>query len=237
MIRKYVYFFSGLFGFNSIICNGQESIFLIPEIPKNGKSITEFIPANWNIRDSLSGDFNKDNLRDVAVVIQSKQPLTSIDTVCFSNDPFYPKALIILLRQQDKSLQLSKRATKIFGDCNWGIQGSDPFDRIEERRNTIGLIFMTGGTTRNQLSYYFRFQNNDWYLIGAESFQYWAGHTDGPGSFYSEEINFLTSEKVKYNADEKGNKSEYKKTAIGRKPLIKLSDFSNETIIPFDEGQ
>lgn len=237
MIRKYLILFTGLFGFTFTICNGQGSLFLLPKISESGKTIAEFIPVNWNIHDSLLGDFNSDKLIDVALVIQSKQPLALKDTVCFSDEPFYPKALIILFRQQDKSLQLSTTATRIFGDCNWGVQGSDPFDRIEKRRNTIGLIFMTGGTTRNQLSYYFRFQNNDWYLIGAESFQYWAGHTDGPGSFYSEEINFLLNEKVKYDADDKGNKSGYKTVFIEKKQLIKLGDFSNETIIPFDEGQ
>ena len=88
----------------------------------------------------------------------------------------------------DGTLILSSTNSKMFGECNWDVQGQDPYEKIFIRHNTLGVEFLTGGPLRDVLSYFFRYQNNDWYLIGASSFQYWAGHE---GS-YTIDINLLT---------------------------------------------
>lgn len=209
---------------SAIFCFSQIDNYKFPKIKSTAKNKSDFIPVDWTIRDSVSGDFNKDNLKDIAVVIQTKKPLLFEDKTCFSTEPFYPKILIILLRQTDKTLLLSTTNTKLFDNCNWGVQGSDPFEKIEVRRNTLGIQFMTGGTSRNYITYYFRFQNNDWYLIGADSFQFWAGHTEGKDAFYNEKINYVTGEKEMYNEDQNGKKNGCKKTKIQQTPLIKLKN-------------
>lgn len=221
----------------STYCFSQVDYYKFPKIALTGQYKSDFIPSGWTIRDTVVGDFNKYSLKDIAVVIETEQPLVFEDTTCFSSHPYHPKMLIVLLRQSNKTLQLSAKATKLFGNCNWGVQGFDPFDKITERRNTLGITFLTGGTSRNQLSYYFRFQNNDWYLIGAESFQYWAGHTDGKDAYYNERINLVTGEKETYNEDHKGNRNSYKKTTFEKKSLIKMTDLDDNSAIPFDEPQ
>ncbi|WP_291103272.1 MULTISPECIES: hypothetical protein [unclassified Flavobacterium] len=221
---------------SATLCFSQIDNYKFPKIKPIGKNKNDFIPTDWTILDTISGDFNKDSLNDIAVVIQTKKPLLFEDKTCFSTEPFYPKILIILLRQTDKTFQLSTTATKLFGNCNWDIQGQEPFEKIEVRRNTLGIKFLTGGTSRNSLSYYFRLQNNEWYLIGAESFQYWAGHTNGKDAFYNEKINFVTSEKEMYNEDQNRKKNSYKKTKLKQKPLIKMMNFDENSSIPFSEN-
>lgn len=207
-----------------------------PNISVSGKVPLDFVPIGWKIRDSLSIDFNNDKLIDFAFVIQTEQPLKFEDTECFSTQPFYPKILLVLKRQKDKSLLLTTTATKLFGNCNWGVEGQDPFNKLVLRKNTLGIIFLTGGTTRNWLSYYFRFQNEDWFLIGAESYQYWAGHTNDAEAYYNQKINFSTNFIEKYSEDPNHKQYNYKKEAIEKKALIKLTEFDDNSEIPFGEG-
>ncbi len=216
-------------------CFSQINNYTFPKVISAGKNLNDFVPMGWEIRDSVFGDFDEDKLMDIAIVIQTKEALKLNDTTCFSDQPFFPKMLIVLLRRPDKTLRLSITATKLFGNCNWGVQGQDPFEKIENRRNTLGVIFLTGGTLRNYLSYYFRFQNNDWYLIGSESQQYWAGHTDEDG-IYNEKLNFVTGVRETYNENLKRKRSNYAKTSFEQEALIKLSDFDDDSSIPFSDN-
>lgn len=216
-------------------CFSQITNYEFPQIKEQGYNKESFIPIGWQIRDSAIGDYNKDGLLDIAIVIETEKPLSFEDTTCFSTEPFYPKILLVYFRQKDNILYLSTSATKLFGNCNWGVQSLDPFVRIEERRNTLGIEFLTGGTERDGLSYYFRYQNNDWYLIGAESCQYWAGHLIGKVAFYIQAINFVTGVKEDYDIDEHHKKISSRKSAIAKRKLIKLSSFDENTLIPFNE--
>jgi hypothetical protein len=160
-----------------------------------------------------------------------------VDTTCFSAEPYFPKMLIVLLRQPDKTFKLSTLAIKLFGNCNWGVQGKDPYDGIVNRNGTLDIKFLTGGTQRNSLSYYFRYQDHDWYLIGAESYLYWVGHTDSEDAFYNEKINLVTGIRESYNEDEKGKKrSNYEKKTFEKKRLVKLSQFTDDYSVLFSDS-
>lgn len=219
----------------SLYGNEQELKFPFPPIIHKAKNISNFVPQGWIIRDSVMTDFNSDQLKDFAIVIQTKKPYLFNDTDCFSDQPFYPKILIIAFQNSDKTYILSITTTKLFGTCNWGVQGADPFQKLELRKNSLGITFLTGGTNRNWFSFYFKFIKNDWYTIGADAYQYWAGHTDGKDAFFNQSINLLTGDKETYYEDENKNRNSYKKTKFKVKPLIKLSDFDDYSFIPFDE--
>lgn len=206
----------------------------MPGIPKSGQSLKDFVPANWKIRDTISYDFNKDGLKDYAVVIESVRPVEiKHDTVCFSDEPFYPKLLFILLKKEDNTLILSSSNSKMFGQCNWGVQGEDPYVGISIHNNTLGVVFLTGGTERNEISYFFKYQNKDWYLTGASSFQYWAGHQ---GS-YKVDINLVTGIKESYGQSGigKGKRDGYKKTVLTKKAPIKMNAFDDNYKLPLND--
>ncbi|XZF14457.1 hypothetical protein ACTHGU_21955 [Chitinophagaceae bacterium MMS25-I14] len=196
-----------------------------PQISTSGKNIRSFIPAGWEIRDSVLGDFNRDGVNDAALVIQQIKP-TPEDKDCFSSgEAFHLKMLLILFGHQS-GYALSVKATKMFGKCNWGVQGLDPYSNLSVRRNILCISFLTGGTERDVISYYARYKDNDWYVIGANSYSYWAGHPETGD--YTIDVNLVTGIQERYETTEKGKRKDYKKKAVP-KMVLKLTDLSDDT--------
>jgi hypothetical protein len=205
-----------------------------PNTKKIGLSLKDFTPQHWIVRDSVIADFNGDSLNDYAIVVESNQMTTVLSKICDGIDSFTPKLLLVVLGKRNGTFELSARATEIFGDCNWGLQGFDPFQRLEQRRNTLGIKFLTGGTLRDWITYYFRLQNAEWYLIGAERYMYWANHTDEDDAFYHEKINFITREKETYNTNQAGKQTHYQKSSIPASNLFKIADLNFFSEIPWN---
>src|SRR5688572_22036591 len=59
------------------VSHGQD--FVYPEIKSTGQNIADFIPTNWTVLDSVSGDLNKDELVDVAIILQRKDSILLIN--------------------------------------------------------------------------------------------------------------------------------------------------------------
>lgn len=178
----------------------------------------KFPPKGWKIIGSCAADFNKDNFLDKAYVIQEeKETSIGADDECIAGDPYYRKELIIKFGLSTGGYTINHKSTAIFGTCNWGIQGSDPFDEISTRKNTLKLAFSTGGTLRSHLSYYFRFQENDWFLIGYEEETYQVPYLDQ----YIMEINYLTGKQINYEII-KGKRSKSEITTLQRTKLSTL---------------
>jgi hypothetical protein len=164
------------------------------------------------------------------LVIERKDSLSFEDTTCFSDQPFYPRMLITVFRLAEDNFKTSAVATKIFGNCNWGIQATDPYEELSKRGTTFSIVFSDGGTLRNIRTHYFRYQNGDWYLIGASELIYWAGH---PGTYF-EDLNLVSGIKHIIERDEpRGKDISGKKCFFKPEPLIKLADFTPETVLPF----
>ena len=66
----------------------------------NGKQIKDFVPENWTIIKQASGDLNKDNAEDIALVIQSTDPKNIIANDGLGEDTIdtNPRSLIILFK-------------------------------------------------------------------------------------------------------------------------------------------
>ncbi len=185
----------------------------------NIKNIGEnFPPVGWEIVGSCSTDFNNDNIIDKAYVIQENRETIPKEDECMS-EPFHKKELIIKFGLKNGAEKTNYKTSKVFGKCNWGIQGSDAFDEIGIRKNTLKLSFSTGGTYRSSLSYYFRYQDNDWFLIGYEEISYDISH-DGE---YIKEINYLTRKQDVYEIIN-GKSSQHKISNIEKSGLLKLGE-------------
>lgn len=184
------------------------------------KSIDEkFPPKGWKIVGSCSTDFNNDKIVDKAYVIQEDKETVSKDNKIIGTEPFYKKELIIKFGLNDGGYKTNYKTSKIFGEWNWGIQGTNPFDEIGKRKNTLKLSFTTGGTLRSSLSYYFRYQDRDWFLIGYDEMTYQVPYEDE----YFKEINYLTGMKKSYEIIN-GKSSQSKILNIGKSRLLKLSE-------------
>ncbi|WP_281637878.1 hypothetical protein [Flavobacterium marginilacus] len=184
-----------------------------------------FIPQNMEVTDSISCDFNKDKIDDIAFVLKSKKAvILKNDTICFGDSIYFPKKLIVLLNKQSKGYEKIIETSTIFGTCNWGIQGTDAYSNLTKRKNTLGIIFSSGGTLRTQYSYYFGLKKNDFELIGATSNEYQVPNPEQ----YITDINLLTGIKETYEGSGRKN---YTKENIGKKQPIKLLTFEPLTNI------
>lgn len=187
---------------------------------QNAKDILSMIPVGWHILEKVKGepakvegDLNKDGIPDIAVVIEG---ITKTEEAA-------PRALIIAFGNKDKTYSLSIKAEKAVLRANEGGVWGDPFERISIERGSVLLSYYGGSNWRWYSSYRFRFQDKDWYLIGATLGSYFTGTTTQENAD-EEDYNLLTGDYIIRKADEKGNLNTTKGNR-GIRNLVKLKDF------------
>jgi hypothetical protein len=186
----------------------------------NAKDITSLIPTGWHILDvnyenakaKAEGDLNKDGIQDIAIVIENTADIDD-------------RSLLIAFGTKDNTYSLSIIADNVILGALDGGGWGDPFDGIIIDRGSVVVNDYGGSGQRWYHNYRFRFQENDWYLIGAT--MGW-NHPIKEGTemaFDTEDYNLLTGDyifdKIEENGEEKITKGNR-----GKKKLVKLSDFN-----------
>lgn len=133
-------------------------------IPASGKTVKAFVPKGWTIRTSVSEDFNNDNIADEAVLVEANKTHRIAAADCAEERK--AQMLFIVFGQADGSFRLSAKSQQLFAneDCEVYFK----FLSLGKRNKTLEIVF-NDESIRNLGSdyyYYFRFQKNDWYLIG-----------------------------------------------------------------------
>ena len=208
---------------------GQQQ-FSYPKIKIEGESISNFIPIDWKLLASASGDLNNDKNDDIAFIIQYKDSV-SIEKIEFEEretvitqprililaffNPIYKKYELI---EQNNSFILNH------DDSNM----NEPFQNINIKKGVLRIdfhIFMNaGGWGMSNNSYVFRYQDNEFKLIGAD-YNYL---NRGSGETENRSYNFSTK-KVKISTQ--NNSDDKKKTILRSFKYDKLKTF--KTFIPF----
>jgi hypothetical protein len=215
-----------------------------PEIRKSGMTIESFLPDRWKIIAEASGDLNKDGVSDEAVVIESLDTLPYEWTIYHAGDTMWgynkitirtsedtvmthqaaARILLILIKQPDSSWQCAVQSNHaILHSDEGGMQG-DPFDEeyLKIRRGSIYITLQGGGGgSPYQTTHQYRYQKDDWYLIG------FSGSWFNSGTWTSEstEFNLLTGKGRIEKTNENKRSTKSKNIKIGKKPLRKLRDF------------
>ena len=180
------------------LCEAQNLNY--PKIVKSGKDKKEFVPKNYIILDSVSADLNKDNEPDFVLVVESKAKMNEIresygDSFEETN---HARILIICFKDKNEYRLVESSNSFILRSSEGGVAG-DPFKGINiSPKGILEIEFKGGSNWRWELLYKFRYQENRFKLIGAESENYFSG--DGKMDAWS--FNFL-SKKIKWT---KGNK-------------------------------
>lgn len=151
------------------IAFGQE--FSCPSINNQGKDINSFIPNGWTLLDSTQGDLNKDNHKDLALIVQYKDSVTILN---IDNDTVLtqPRILIILIyNQATNQYQLVEKSNSfILNHDNPNLE--DPYQAISINNGVLKIDFsifnIMGGWGMSNNSYKFRIQDTDFVLIGAD---------------------------------------------------------------------
>jgi hypothetical protein len=197
-----------------------------PSISQTGNDISNFVPTNWKVLGKTQGDLNGDKLPDIVVVVKgnSKKFITSNKELNVTDFDTNPRMLLILFKAaKSGGYTLAER------NCNFipipdQPTMDEPFQDVSIKSGILQLDFIwftgIGGTTFNS-SYKFRYQNNQFALIGADTC-----NTDrNAGNVSTHSFNFLTK-KVKVakgTTDNDSDKIQWK--TIGIQKLKNLDDF------------
>jgi hypothetical protein len=189
------------------------------EVQKNCEKIfSQFIPKRNVLLDTILGDYNKDGKIDVILVTDEK------------GNPDKNRTLIVLENSGKNYTQVAKTNKAILCSACGGVFG-DPFAEISLNGNVLQINHYGGSSWRWSNTYTFRFQKNEWQLIGIAEFSFHSTGCDNCDdvsmcSMTSKEINFSTK-KMHEQKTKEGTctiiKDVWKK--LGKLPFITLLDF------------
>jgi hypothetical protein len=181
-------------------------VFTYPDVRTSGNSMEQFIPEGWVVLDSTSGDLNKDGKADLALVIQHKDSVVWVndfgDTVLTN-----PRMLVVLFRDAgQEGYTLAERSNTFILVHDDRIM-DDPFKDIMVNKGLLEirfrLFYSMGSWYITVATYKFRYQANEFTLIGAEYLSFHRATHD----FEEYSYNFLTKKKiVSKGSDMKGTR-------------------------------
>lgn len=194
-----------------------------PSLPSESKTtstkdILSLIPEGWHILErfekleKVEGDLNKDGVMDIALVIEETNK---------KKDESPNRSLLIAFGSTDVTYKLSVVTEKAILKADEGGVWGDPLDSISIDRGSLLVNFYGGSNWRWYGNYRFRYQNNDWFLIGATTGSF---HTSTNEYTEESDYNLLTGDFIQKKADKTG-KIHTSKGNRGKNELLKLVDF------------
>jgi hypothetical protein len=199
---------------------------VLSKIPANGKSMLAFVPEGYDTLATVKGDLNNDRQEDIALVLKSlAESRDSMD------DEGPSRILIILFKTASGFQSVAKTDSAILCFTCGGMYG-DPFAMMEIKKNVLIINHYGGSAWRWELTHRFRFQQNDFYLIGETNYSYWnVKMCDKLKDFAGtnlKDVNYLTGQFVEKEITEECKLKVNKKGKRKVEPLKKLSDFNIE---------
>lgn len=188
------------------------------------ENISPYIPKGWHLLVKnneqepiiAEGDLNKDGLTDKAFAIEEDSNNGDSESLLAK------RQLVLITGKNDGTYNLELISKNAFLSEIDGGPFGDPVDRIEISRGSLFLRFMGGSNLRWYSSYQFRYQDNDWFLIGATEGAFI--EIDGKMDNIEEDYNLITGDYI------------FKKLVNGKiittkgnreiRDLVKLVDFS-----------
>lgn len=192
------------------------------------KNLADFIPKNYVPFDTIKGDFNKDGLEDIVLIIKGTDKSKVIQHE-YRGELDRNRRGIIALLNKNGGYELAAKNYDCFSSENeeGGVYYAPELD-FEIKNGKLYINYAHG--RYGYWNYTFRYQNSDFELIGYDSTS-----SNGPIVDSDLSINFLTRTKVvnvniNENAENEGEIFKKTVTKISRNKLIKLSEIKD-----FDE--
>ncbi len=199
-----------------------------PEFPQNAESAEGFIPKGYRILEDAEGDLNGDGIPDEAMVItlessegEEQYNLDSLES--------YERFLVILFRDGDHYVLKDTNSRCIWCKNCGGVFG-DPFSGLTIKRQVLTISHYGGSNWRWAFDRKFRYQNNDFYLIGATDHSFWCvdfcdKYKDFGATNYTD-VNFLTGQRYRMTITEDCKSKKEKHDIVAKRPLVQLKDFT-----------
>jgi len=136
--------------------------------------LLEFLPTNYSVLDTVSGDLNLDGINDYILVLKKNGE----DTLSNVIDNPEKRPLLILLRDKNNKLKLVRRNDNTVYCIDCGGMMGDPFMGITIKNGYFSVEHYGGSAWRwtRIITYKYSKQDNEWFL-----------HKDGSESFHASE--------------------------------------------------
>ena len=191
--------------------------FEYPSFNKTINTMDDLLLSNWFLKDSAAGDLNGDNVPDLVAVVEWKDTIEELrpdKTVNLGS----PRILLIFFKNsQTGTFDLVLQHNTFI--IRYGEGGMDPegYGKVSIKNKVLDIYY---SLMHGLADYKFRYQQNDFYLIGAMN------SGVGGGQINSWDINFLTK-KAKHEWGEiTDEKMKVKWVTVPIQHLKKLKDMS-----------
>jgi hypothetical protein len=209
------------------IAFGQSSV--LSKIPASGSTLQAFIPVGYDTIETVEGDLNKDNVNDYAIALKSTSEENydpSVDTTEL------PARLLVVVLGQKGGYKLGAKSDKAIMCMQCGGVFGDPFSGIEITKGILIVSHYGGSAWKWSYTHKFRYQQNDFYLIGETEHSFWGvNHCEELGDFAGtnyKDVNLVTGAYEEKVISEECKLVKNKKGKQKVQPLTKLKDFSLE---------
>jgi hypothetical protein len=187
------------------------------------KDAASLIPAGWHLLKSHSpskaeGDLNKDGIPDLAMIIERTEEGMEA-----------PRSLLIAFGTKENTYFLSILAEHVILSAGEGGVFGDPFNGLTIDRGSVVVRDYGGSNTKWYHTYRLRFQDEDWYMIGATVGSTFLMTTEMGMGIEEDDYNLLTGDYI-HKRTNKAGEEEVTKGNRGKKPLVKLSEFNGDEI-------
>jgi hypothetical protein len=123
---------------------------------KRAKTLEEFTPKFWTLKDKAFGNLD-DNTEDEAVCVY-ETPM--------EGDLGFAQSLAIYKKEGENWVFWHQSTSPILSTENGGMMGN-PYEGISIKNKTIIVNHFGGSREKWHYTHRYRFQNSNWYLIGA----------------------------------------------------------------------
>ncbi|WP_316820679.1 hypothetical protein [Pedobacter gandavensis] len=150
--------------------------FKFPTLSNQGKSITELVPAKWKVLDSVAGDLNQDQVKDLVMILEYQQEIRESraygdNTTELITEIQKPRILAIYFKNKN-GYQLATQNNNFILRSQEGGSLGDPLRPMGIEKNQLSLSFQGGGEWRWKLKYTFKYNGNNWILEKANNYYY-----------------------------------------------------------------
>ena len=191
-----------------------------PVIAAGPAKIDAFVPKGWHILDQVNGDLNKDGLPDAVVVVEQNSTRTATEKE-MSGPEGLPRVLFVLFQTSDKKYQKAAQSNTICLMSDQGGVMGDPYQAPEIAKGVLVVRMQGGSREMWHLTYRFRFQNGDFFLIGATN----DAVDRGTGKSQTYDLNLSTKSLESYATNMNGKRTATKVEKVKLGALPKLSTF------------
>ncbi|HEX7904318.1 MAG TPA: hypothetical protein VF487_10595 [Chitinophagaceae bacterium] len=203
----------------------------LSKIPVVGKTIDAFIPAGYDTLAVAQGDLNKDKIDDYVLVLQSVNEKNT-DPSVVDTDSLPARILVVIFKKANQYVLGVKTDKAIMCRYCGGVFG-EPFDYVIIEKGVLNIHHYGGSTWRWSETHKFRYQKNEFYLIGETSYLYWnVSNCEALGEFagtHYKDVNFITGDYEEKKVSDEGCKLLVNKKGKQKiLPLKKLTAFSLE---------